>query len=53
MFKNEIHCKKCNISFDGDKELQYLKPEKPCCPRCLSEDIVIFRSNWKIVPLKK
>lgn len=49
MFDNETHCKSCQITFNSIAEIAYLDINKPCCPRCESEDLEMFRLKGKIV----
>lgn len=48
---DEMHCKKCQITFDRLSELEYIEPNQPCCPRCGSEELEVFRRDGKIVKI--
>ena len=49
MIENEMHCKDCQITFDYYTESDYVSTNRPCCPRCGSENIEMFRLKGNIV----
>ena len=51
MFDNEMHCKKCQITFHFINEVDYIEPNRPCCPRCGSEELEVFRRDGKIIKI--
>jgi len=51
MFDNEMHCKKCQITFHTFNEVGWIGPGEPCCPRCGSKEIEEFRRDGKIVEI--
>ncbi len=51
MFDNEMHCKDCQIVFNSMAEIDYIEANRPCCPRCGSENLEAFRLKGKIVKI--